>query len=83
MRKGGRMKAFVLVKVEPGKIREVSEAIAKMRNVKEVYCLTGPDDLIVLMEADDARQVSEVILGDMHGVGGIKGTDTRLVVELQ
>lgn len=76
------MKAFVLVKVEPGKIKEVSEAISGMRNVKEVHCLTGPDDLIVFMEAEDARQVSEVILGDMHGVEGIKGTDTRLVVEL-
>lgn len=70
------------MKVEPGKIKEVSEAISKMRHVKEVHCLTGPDDLIVVMEAEDARQVSEVILGDMHEVEGIKGTDTRLVVDI-
>lgn len=76
------MKAFILVKVEPGKIKEVSKAIKMMRHVKEVHCLTGPDDLLVAMEAEDARQVSEVILGEMHGVEGIKGTDTRLVVEL-
>ena len=53
-----------------------------MKGVKEVYCLTGPDDLIIHMEAEDARKISEVILGDLHTVEGIKGTDTRLVVEL-
>ena len=76
------MKAFVLAKVEPGKIREALKAVKKMQGVEEVYCLTGPDDLIIQMEADDARKISEVILGDLHTVEGIKSTDTRLVVEL-
>ncbi len=76
------MKAFVLVKVEPGRIREVYEAIGQMRHVREVNCLTGPDDLIVIMEAEDARHISEVVLGEMHGVEGIKGTDTRLVIDI-
>lgn len=76
------MKAFILVKVEPGKTRDALEAVKGMNGVKEVYCLTGPDDLIIHMDADDARKISEVILGDLHTVEGIKGTDTRLVVEL-
>lgn len=76
------MKAFILVKVEPGKTRDALGAVKEMKGVKEVYCLTGPDDLIIEMEADDARKISEVILGDLHTVEGIKGTDTRLVVEL-
>ncbi len=76
------MKAFVLAKVEPGKIRDVYKAVKEMRGVSEVYGLTGPDDLIIMLEADDAKKVSNVVLTDLHLIEGIKGTDTRLVVDL-
>ena len=76
------MKALVLIKVEPGKLRDVFKAVRDMRNVTQAYGLTGPDDLIVMLEADDAKKVSEVILADLHTVDGVRGTDTRMVVEL-
>jgi DNA-binding Lrp family transcriptional regulator len=76
------VRAFVLAKVEPGKIRDVYKAVKEMRGVSEVFCLTGPDDLIIMLEADDAKKVSNVVLTDLHLIEGIKGTDTRLVVEL-
>ncbi|MFW6113564.1 MAG: Lrp/AsnC family transcriptional regulator [Actinomycetota bacterium] len=76
------MKAFVLVKVEPGRVKEVMEEISAMRTVKEVYCITGPDDIIAVLESEDARSISEVVIAGLHDVGGIKGTDTRMVVEL-
>ena len=76
------MKAFVLIKVEPGKVKQVIEMISGMRAAKEAYCITGPDDIIVVLESEDAKSISEVIIADLHGVEGIKGTDTRLVIEL-
>ena len=76
------MKAFVLIKVEPGKVKEAFDAISAMRAVVEAHCITGPDDIIALLESDDAKGVSEVVIADLHDVDGIKGTDTRIVVEL-
>lgn len=76
------MKAFVLIKVEPGKVREVMESLAQMRAVKEAYCLTGPDDILAVLESEDAKSISEVVISNLHGVEGIRGTDTRLVIEL-
>jgi DNA-binding Lrp family transcriptional regulator len=76
------MKAFVLIKVEPGKVRSAFEAISAMRAVVEAYCITGPDDIIAVLESQDAKGVSEVVIADLHDVEGIKGTDTRIVVEL-
>lgn len=76
------MKAFVLIKVEPGKVKSAIEAISRMRTVVEAYCITGPDDIIAVLESEDARGVSEVVIADLHDVEGIKGTDTRIVVEL-
>ncbi len=77
------MKAFVLIKVEPGKLKEVMESLSGMHTVKEAYCLTGPDDIIAVLESEDAKSISEVIISNLHSVEGIKGTDTRLVVELR
>jgi len=76
------VKAFVLIKVEPGKVREVLEVISAMRAVVEAYCVTGPDDIIAVLESDDAKGVSEVVIADLHDVEGIRGTDTRIVVDL-
>ena len=76
------MSAFVLIKVEPGKVKKAFEAISGMRAVVEAYCITGPDDIIAVLEAEDAKGVSEVVIADLHDVEGIKGTDTRIVVEL-
>ena len=76
------MKAFVLIRVEPGKVRDAFEAISAMRAVVEAYCITGPDDIIAVLESEDAKGVSEVVIADLHDVEGIKGTDTRIVVEL-
>ncbi len=76
------MKAFVLIKVEPGKIKEVMQAVKEMRQVVEAYCVTGPDDIIAVLESHDARGISEVVIADLHDVEGIRGTDTRIVVDL-
>lgn len=79
---GEKMKAFVLIKVETGKVQEVLRAISAMPQVKEAYCVTGPDDIIAVLESDDAKSISEVVIAGLHGVQGIKGTDTRMVVEV-
>lgn len=76
------MKAFVLIKVEPGKVRDVYNAVSQLRHVESVYCLTGPDDLIVFLQAEEAKNISDVVLADLHTIEGIKATDTRLVVDL-
>ena len=76
------MKAFVLIKVEPGKIKEVFDAVKEMRLVADAYCVTGPDDIIAVLESDDAKGISEVVIAGLHDVEGIRATDTRIVVEL-
>ena len=76
------MKAFVLIKVEPGRVKQVLQALSGMRTVVEASCVTGPDDIIAVLESEDARGISEVVIADLHDLDGIKGTDTRMVVEL-
>ncbi len=76
------MKAFVLIKVEPGKVKEVLERLKGIRQVREAYCITGPDDIIAVLDAPDAKSISDVVIVDLHDIEGVKGTDTRMVVDL-
>jgi DNA-binding Lrp family transcriptional regulator len=76
------MKAFVLIKVEPGKVKQAVDAMKGINAVKEVYCLTGPDDIIAVLESDDAKGISDAVIAGLHDIEGIRGTDTRIVVEL-
>jgi DNA-binding Lrp family transcriptional regulator len=76
------VKAFVLIKVEPGRVRQVLEALSGMRTIVEADCVTGPDDIIAVLESADAKGISEVVIADLHDLEGIRGTDTRMVVEL-
>ena len=76
------MKAFVLIKVEPGKVKQVLKALSGMKTVVEASCVTGPDDIIAVLESGDAKGISEVVIADLHDLEGIRGTDTRMVVDL-
>jgi len=76
------VKAFVLIKVEPGQLKNVLDKLKGMRAVAEVYCITGPDDIIAVLESADAKGISEVVIGGLHDVEGIRATDTRLVVDI-
>ena len=76
------MRAFVLIKVEPGRVKEVLKALTGMKMVVEADCITGPDDIIAVLESADAKGISEVVIADLHDLAGIRGTDTRMVVDL-
>ncbi len=76
------MKAFILIKVEPGKVKQAVEQLAAMSRVQEVYAVTGPDDVICLVEAPAAKELSDMVITDLHQVDGIQATDTRIVVDL-
>ncbi len=76
------MKAFILIKVEPGKVKTAVESLGAMSKVKEVFAVTGPDDIICLVEAPGAKELSDMVISDLHAVEGIQATDTRIVVDL-
>jgi DNA-binding Lrp family transcriptional regulator len=60
----------------------VLDRLRGISQVREAYCITGPDDIIVVLEAPDAKSISDVVIAGLHDIEGVKGTDTRMVVDL-
>ncbi|MEE9286260.1 MAG: Lrp/AsnC ligand binding domain-containing protein [Dehalococcoidia bacterium] len=75
-------RAFVLIETSVGRTREVVAALRGVSNVSAVDAVTGPYDIIAVVEAADLNSVGEVVTSRVHTVPGIVRTVTCLAVSL-
>lgn len=74
-------RAYVLIETSVGKTKDVALALRKLQGVKEVNGVTGPYDVIAVVEGADLTAVGNVVTSDIHPVGGIERTVTCLAVD--
>ena len=73
-------KAFVLVETAVGKNKDVVSTLDKMKGVKSVDTVTGPYDIIAVVEAETLNEIGDIITSKIHSVDGISRTVTCLAV---
>jgi DNA-binding Lrp family transcriptional regulator len=66
----------VLVRIQPGRDREVGERIRAIEGVKGVCLVTGRFDAIADVEAPDMDALTEVICGKIRRIDGVLYTET-------
>ena len=77
------LRAYVLVKVDVGKDREVFDeilALRKVYKVGEVGSLFGVYDLIVKVEAEALRDMEAFVFDALRQIPGVRETVTLTVV---
>lgn len=74
-------KAFVLIETSVGKNKDVVLALRKAEGIKEVDAVTGPYDVIAVIEGADLTAVGNMVADVIHPVHGIERTVTCLAVE--
>jgi len=72
--------AFVLIETAVGRTKEVVSALKKTKGVKSVNTVTGPYDIIALIEAENLNEIGDLITGKIHDISGISRTVTCLTV---
>ncbi len=75
-------KAYILIDVMVGRTKEVLKALVGMGGVKSVDAVTGPHDLIAMVEGEDVKSLGEVVLSQIRGVKGVIRTLTCMVIEV-
>ena len=65
-----------------GKVRQASQELQHLKGVKSVRVVTGPYDLIVLVEAKDLSTLTSAIVEGIHKIKGVVDTNTAIVVEI-
>lgn len=73
-------KAFVLIETAVGKTKDVVAALNNVSGISSVDVVTGPYDIIAIVEAPDLSSVGDTVTGSVHTIGGIIRTVTCLAV---
>ncbi len=73
-------KAFVLIETTVGKTKDVVAALNKVEKVSSVDVVTGPYDIICIVQAEDLSSIGEAVTGSVHVIEGITRTVTCLAV---
>lgn len=76
-------RAYVLIETSVGKTRDVALALSKVKGIKEVNAVTGPYDVIAVVEGTDLTEVGNLVTSKIHSAGGIERTVTCLAVDFQ
>ena len=73
-------KAFVLIETAVGRTKEVATALKQLGGVKSVDPVTGPYDIIAIIEAESLNDIGDLVTGKIHPVAGISRTVTCLTI---
>lgn len=80
------MRAYVLIESAVGKASTVGDGVRQLRvrdaQVISVDAVTGPYDVIVLLESDDLDKLGQAITDGIQQVDGVQRTTTCLVIKL-
>ena len=74
-------RAYILIETAVGKTADVAEALKDITMMKAVDTVTGPFDIIAVVEFDDLPSIGDLISDGMHSVPGIVKTVTCLSVK--
>lgn len=73
-------KAFVLIETAVGKTKEVVSTLGSLKGVQSVDTVTGPYDVIAILEAENLNDIGEIVTGEIHPIAGISRTVTCLAI---
>jgi len=75
-------KAFVLIETAVGRNKEVVAALSQLKGVKSADTVTGPYDIIAVIEGENLNDVGDLVTGKIHPIAGIARTVTCLATAI-
>jgi DNA-binding Lrp family transcriptional regulator len=75
------MRAYVLINVRPGRVRDVVESVSSMAGVKHADACWGVPDVFAYAETSDERSLHQLVIDKIQNLEGVERTETHIVVE--
>jgi DNA-binding Lrp family transcriptional regulator len=75
-----KTRAYILIETSVGSTAHVAEELRKINQMMAVDMVTGPFDIIAVVEANTLVDIGGIVSTKMHQVGGIVKTITSLAV---
>jgi DNA-binding Lrp family transcriptional regulator len=74
-------RAFVLIQTVPGRVEGVLRTMRRLEAVHSVDSVTGPYDIVAMVEVDTLKELAQVVSGTIGGIRGVSRTYTLLCTE--
>ncbi len=75
-------KAFILIETAVGKTKDVMNILNKSDGIKSVDAVTGPYDIIAVVEGDDLNAIGSMVTNKVHPIPGVNRTVTCLAIKV-
>jgi DNA-binding Lrp family transcriptional regulator len=75
------VKAFILVDTSPGKAKEVVQKLRGVKGVIQAHTVTGPHDIIALVESGDVSSLGELVVHNIQSIAGVNRSLTSIVAD--
>jgi DNA-binding Lrp family transcriptional regulator len=79
---GAAMKAYVLINIRTGEVRDVVRQMRRVEQVREVNMTFGPYDAVAVIESKDLNDLGNILAGAIQPIPGVEETLTCLAVEI-
>ena len=76
------MKAYVMIKIRAGEVKEGVNKLRKIQSVKEAHMTFGPYDAVVEVETADVATLGQVTALEIQPIPGVEQTLTCLTVDV-
>ena len=76
------MKAYVLVNIRTGDVKEVVKNLRRIDSVVEANMTFGPYDAVAVVETNDINNVGAILANEIQPIPGVLETLTCLAVDV-
>ena len=76
------MKAYVLIKIRAGEVKDVVRQLRKLENTIEAHMTFGPYDAVAVMSAEDLNRLGVLIASEIQPIPGVLETLTCVAVDV-
>jgi DNA-binding Lrp family transcriptional regulator len=73
-------RAYVLITAAAGQAAAVAEALRALPGVAQADVVTGPYDVVAVVEAADVAALGRLVLNQLHGIPALANTLTLIAV---
>lgn len=76
------MKAYVLIKIRAGEVKDVVRQLRKLEHVAEAHMTFGPYDAVAVITAQDISGLGSLIASSIQPIPGVEQTLTCIAVDI-
>ena len=77
------IKVFILIETAAGETRAAADAMKRVGAIRSVDVVTGPFDIMAVIEAPDMQAMGRVLEQDIHTIAGVTRTVTCVAIASQ